>query len=419
MRNESSFENVKHYITQSAHILGLDSWIVNIILQPFVEIKVSIPLMLDDNKTVKIFTGYRVQHNNLRGPYKGGVRYHNLVDLDEVKALATLMTLKCAVVNIPFGGAKGGIDCNPEELSQNELERLTRRFIKFLFNNIGPEKDIMAPDVNTNAQVMAWIMDEYSKLHGEKYIPAVVTGKPLQLGGSQGRVEATGRGGKIVLNEVIKEGIAPINSLKDKTVIIQGFGNVGSNFAKNIQHDGCKIIGVCDKNGAIYDRNGLNVDELIDYAHRSKTVVGFNSLKQITNDELLAKECDILVPAALENAITVENANKIKCRILLELANNPTTPEADELLRKKGIFIIPDLLANAGGVTVSYYEWVQNRSGDQWSAAVVDEKLRYALNTNTYEVFRTAKEYKVDNRLASYILALKRLAETISYLGHY
>jgi glutamate dehydrogenase (NAD(P)+) len=415
----NSFENVKHYIVKAAHTLNLEQWITNIILKPFVEISVTIPLMLDDNKTVRIFGGFRVQHNNLRGPYKGGIRYHSSVNADEIKALATLMTLKCAIVNIPFGGAKGGIVCNPEALSQNELERMTRRFIKLLFHNIGPEQDILAPDVNTNPQTMAWMMDEYSKIQGEHHIPAVVTGKPIQLGGSQGRLEATGRGGQIVLNEAISEKLLPFDSLKDKTAIIQGFGNVGSNFARHIKNDGVKLIGVSDKNGAIYDKNGLNVDKLIGHVAKTGTVTGFDKIKTITNNILLTKPCDILVPAALENVITIENAHKLNCKVLLELANNPTTPEADEILRNKGVFIIPDILANAGGVTVSYYEWVQNRSGDQWTAEAVDEKLRYALCSNAFEVFTTARNYKVDNRLAAYILALKRLSETIGYLGHY
>jgi len=366
-----------------------------------------------DNGSVKVFTGYRVQHNDARGPYKGGIRYHPFVTLDEVKALATWMTWKCAIVDIPLGGGKGGIVCDPKSMSINELERLTRRYAYAISDIIGPELDIPAPDVYTSGREMGWIMDTYSILKG-KSLPGVITGKPLSIGGSKGRDEATGRGLSFCVREAVKKTNIDI---KGASVVIQGFGNAGTFAARFLSEMGASVIAVSDSTSGVYNNNGLNVNELINHKKNTGKVKGFTNTREITNKELLELECDILIPAAYENQITNENANNIKAKIIGEAANGPTTPEADEILYKKGKIVIPDILANAGGVTVSYFEWVQNLTRDYWSYETVLERLESKMVDAFNSVYNTANEYKVDLRKGSMVLAVNRVVEAINARG--
>jgi len=378
------------------------------------ELSVSVPIKMDDG-SLKVFIGYRVQHNDIRGPYKGGIRYHPDVTIDEVRALAMWMTWKCAVANIPYGGAKGGIVCDPEKLSIGELERLTRRFTNEISIIIGPSKDVPAPDVNTNAQIMGWIMDTYSMNHGFA-IPGVVTGKPISLGGSLGRREATGRGVMYTTLNILKK---LGKNIKDVSIAVQGFGNVGSIAAQLLYEQGAKIVAVSDVKGGIYNANGLDLPALLKYIEKNKYVQGFPNSEKISNQELLEIKCDILIPAALENQITEKNADKIKAKLIIEGANGPTTPSADEILDERGIIVMPYILANAGGVVVSYFEWVQGNQEYFWTEEEVNSKLKQIMDTAFETVFEIQKKYKVDYRKAAYIVAVGRVAEAMKCRGIY
>ena len=375
---------------------------------------VSLPVMMDDG-SLKIFEGYRVQHDFSRGPAKGGIRYHPDVNLDEVKALAAWMTWKCAVVNIPFGGAKGGVRCNPKEMSRSEIERLTRRFANEILIIIGPDKDIPAPDVYTDAQVMAWIMDTYSVAQGHS-VPGVVTGKPISLGGTLGRKEATGRGCVFTTIEAAK--VLKMNLTKS-TVAVQGFGNVGYNAAQIFHEMGAKIIALSDSQGGIYNPKGFDPKKVLTAKQKGSSVLDYKDGDRISNEDLITLKCDVLVPAALENIITQKNANKVKARIIAEGANGPTVPEADEIMQSNGVFVIPDILANAGGVTVSYFEWVQNIQEFFWSEEDVNRKLGEIMTRSFNEVLKMTRDHKVTPRLGAYMLAVGRVAEAIELLGLY
>jgi len=376
------------------------------------EFIVHFPVKMDDGQ-VKIFTGYRVQHNDIRGPTKGGIRYHPEVTLDETRALAALMTLKSSVVNIPFGGAKGAVICDPKTMSQNELERLTRRYTSEISLLIGPETDIPAPDVGTNPQVMAWIMDTYSMNKGYSVL-GVVTGKPIEIGGSRGRLEATGRGCTIVARLAAKQlGI----NLEGATVAVQGFGNVGSVAARLLSKEGCRIIGVSDSRGGIRHPKGLNVESVLRHKKETGSVVGFKGSGTVSNAELLGLPCDLLVPAALEGTINAANAASVKARMIIEGANGPTTPEADKILIDKGIFLLPDILANAGGVVVSYFEWVQDLQSLFWSEDEVNRQLETVMTNSFQEVLAMSQRHKVDMRNAAYMLAVKRIADATEARG--
>jgi glutamate dehydrogenase (NAD(P)+) len=401
-------------VDYAAQKLNLDEGIWKILRYPNREIIVHIPVAMDDGH-IEVFTGYRVQHSIARGPAKGGVRYSPDVTLDEVRALASWMTWKCAVVNIPFGGAKGGVICDPKKLSLSELEKITRRYTAELIEFIGPEKDVPAPDMNTNEQVMAWMMDTYS-MHMRQTVTAVVTGKPVNMGGSRGRREATGRGLMIVCDEALKK----LNMRREDTrVIVQGFGNVGSNAANLMFEAGYKIIGVIEWDGALYNKNGINIDDLVEYRQRKTSITGFPGAEAADGAQLMTMECDILAPCATENVITSKNAERIKCKILCEGANGPTTAVADEILQDKRVFVIPDILANAGGVTTSYFEWVQDRQGYFWKESVVNEQLEHIMKESFEDVVRYAETHNVNNRIAAYMLAIDRVAFTIRQRGIY
>ncbi len=398
----------------AASKLNLDEGLWKIMRYPNREIILHIPVMMD-NGTLEVFTGFRVQHSIARGPAKGGIRYSPDVTLDEVRALASWMTWKCAVVNIPFGGAKGGVICDPRKLSQIELEKITRRYTAELVEFLGPEKDVPAPDMNTNEQTMAWIMDTYS-MHMRHTVTAVVTGKPIELGGSRGRKEATGRGLMIVSDEALKH--LKLN-VEDTRVIVQGFGNVGSNAAKLMHEQGYRIVGISEIDGAVYNPKGIDMDALFEHKGREGAIRGFPGAESVDPAEFLLMDCDILIPAATENVITSQNADKIKARILVEGANGPTTAAADEILAEKGVFVMPDILANAGGVTVSYFEWVQDRQGYFWKESVVNEQLEHIMRESFEAVVRYANTHGVNNRIAAYMLAIDRVAFTIRQRGIY
>ncbi len=402
----SPWEIALAQFNRAADHMGLEDGLRAILSQPKRELIVHFPVKMDDG-SVRVFTGYRVHHNTARGPCKGGIRYSPQVTLDEVRALAMWMTWKCAVVKLPFGGAKGGVVCDPKALSAGELERLTRRYTTEISILIGPDRDIPAPDLNTNAQVMAWIMDTYS-MHQGHSVPAVVTGKPVEIGGSEGRREATGRGVMLVVREAAKLlGMSLIGA----RVAIQGYGNVGSAAARLLAGQGCRIVAVSDVKGGAYDPNGLDLTELDGYVRSNGTVFGFAT--PITNAELLELDCDVLIPAAVENQITVANAHRIKARIVAEGANGPTTPEADRILNERGIFVIPDILANAGGVTVSYFEWVQDLQSFFWDEEDINAKLEKVMVRAFREVVNLARSERVDLRLAAHILAISRVAQAI------
>ncbi|MCL6612561.1 MAG: Glu/Leu/Phe/Val dehydrogenase, partial [Peptococcaceae bacterium] len=394
--------------------LGLDPGLLKILKEPKRVLTVSIPVRMDDG-SVEVFRGFRVQHSLARGPAKGGIRYHPEVDMDEVIALAMLMTWKCAVVDIPYGGAKGGVICDPKKLSPGELERLTRRFTSEISIIIGPEKDIPAPDVYTNPQVMAWIMDTFSMQHGFS-VPAVVTGKPIEVGGSQGRNEATGRGVVFTIEEAASR--LEIN-LAESTAVIQGYGNVGSVAAADLNALGCRILAVSDSKGGIYNENGLDLAEVDAFKARTGSVAGYPDAQPVSNQELLALECDILVPAALENVITEENAPRIRARLVAEGANGPTTYEADRILFDRGITVIPDILANAGGVVVSYFEWVQGLQNFYWTKDEVNRQLRRRMVSSFREVYHLKEQHSVSMRQAAYMLALDRVARAMTLRGLY
>lgn len=411
---ENPFESMMERFDLAAKIIGLDEGIYNYLKTPTKQIITSIPIVMDNGK-IEVFEGYRVIHNDILGPSKGGIRYAPDVNLDEVKALAAWMTWKCAIVNIPFGGAKGGINCNPKNLSQNELERLTRRFTSNLLDVFGPDRDIPAPDMNTNEQTMAWIMDTYS-MHMKRTETAVVTGKPFILGGSLGRREATGRGVMIVtITALNKMGINP----NEATAVVQGFGNVGSVAAQLLHEHGVKILAVSDIDGAIYNKDGINIPALILHQQKNKTIVDYPEVEQITNEELLELECDVLIPAAKEDQITTKNAPNLKCKIIAEGANGPTTAKADPILQDKGILVIPDILANAGGVTVSYFEWVQDRMGFFWTLNRVNTRLERMMQEAFVNVYKASAKHSVPLRTGAYILAIDKVASTLKIRGIY
>lgn len=406
------FDTVLKQIDMVAEKLKLDPSTVEKIKHPRKIVIVSVPIRMDDGR-IKVFTGYRVQFDMVRGPYKGGIRYHPNVNLDEVKALAAWMTWKCAVMDIPYGGAKGGIICNPKEMSRGELERLTRRYTAMLLDEIGPYKDVPAPDVYTDAQTMAWIMDTYSQFKGY-LVPEVVTGKPVELGGSEGRKEATGRGVAICTREAAKYlGM----ELKGARVAVQGFGKVGKAAAKLLHEIGCKIIAVSDSKGGIYRADGLNLPAVIEHKHRTGQLSGFKDCEEITNEELLELECEILVPAALENQITEANAAKIRAKIIVEGANGPSTPKARQILYERGIFVVPDILASAGGVTVSYFEWTQNLHREHWTEEEVNQKLGEKMVKAFNDVLEIAKKHNVSMADAAFMLAISRIADAHEKLG--
>jgi glutamate dehydrogenase (NAD(P)+) len=398
----------------AARLLGLDPGIWKILTHPKRQITVSCPIQMD-NGEIEVFTGYRVQYNITLGPAKGGIRYHPDVSLDEVTALAAWMTWKCAVAHVPFGGGKGGVICDPTRMSRRELEALTRRYVAEIIDAIGPEKDVPAPDVNTNDQIMAWVMDTYS-MHVGHTSTAVVTGKPIEMGGSLGRREATGRGVMIVTREAAKHlGF----DIKGARVAVQGFGNVGSVSADLLSKIGAKIVAVTDWKGGVYDANGLDIGKMLDYAKQHKTIDGFPGGETLENDQLFALDVEVLVPAALENQITMENAPVIKARIVAEGANGPTTPEAHKHLHERGIFVIPDILANAGGVTTSYFEWVQDRHGYFWEEEEVNKRLESKMVEAFDDVLKTSVKYKTDMRTAAYIVAINRVATVTKMRGMY
>jgi len=398
----------------AADKLGLDEGIRKVLGNPNRELTVNSPVQLDDGR-IELFTGYRVQHSVARGPGKGGIRYAPDVNLDEVRALASWMTWKCAVVNIPFGGAKGGVICNPAMLSDGELERITRRYTAEIMDIIGPDRDVPAPDVNTNDRVMAWIMDTYA-MHVRHATTAVVTGKPMELGGSRGRTEATGRGCMIVILEALKRfGLRP----EDTRVVIQGFGNVGGMAARLMAARGFRIVSIVEYNGAVYNENGLDIPALMLHRKETGSIVNFAGGENVDKTEAFYRECDVLIPAATENVITSANADKLRCRILCEGANGPTTPLADEILAKNGVFVIPDILANAGGVTVSYFEWVQDRQGFFWNEELVNTRLEEIMVGSFNAVTAYGEKHKVDNRTAAYMLALDRVASAMKLRGIY
>jgi glutamate dehydrogenase (NAD(P)+) len=398
----------------AADRLNLDHGLRGVLRVPRREFTVHFPVHMDDG-SVQVFTGYRVQHNLGRGPAKGGIRYHQDVSLDEVKALAMWMTWKCAVVGIPYGGGKGGVIVDPKRLSQKELEGLTRRFFTEIEVLVGPEKDIPAPDVNTNAQIMAWMMDTYS-MHAGYTVPGVVTGKPISLGGSEGRTEATARGTVFCIVEAARHlGM----DLTKSRVSIQGFGNAGSIAARLIAEEGSTVIAVSDSTGGIHAPDGLDIAKVVSWKQEHGTVQGFPGATDISNAEVLEVDCDILIPAALENQISAHNAGKIQARLIAEAANGPTTPEADEVLFKNGKFMIPDILCNAGGVTVSYFEWVQDLNRDHWSESVVNAKLKEIMVKAFSETLAMAKLEQCDMRSAAYLLAVKRVADAMDMRGLY
>ncbi|MEM2875903.1 MAG: Glu/Leu/Phe/Val dehydrogenase [Candidatus Bathyarchaeia archaeon] len=390
--------------------LSLDQRIHEVLKQPKRSVAVSIPIRMDNGET-KVFMGYRVQHIDALGPFKGGIRYHPKVDLDEVKALAMWMTWKCAVAGIPYGGAKGGVAVDVKKLSVKELERLTRRYTSMIIDLIGPYRDVPAPDVNTDPQVMAWILDTYSQFKGY-LVPEVVTGKPIFLGGSEVRHEATAVGVMYCVREATED-----KSLKGKRVVIQGFGKVGWNAAKILYDNGSKIIGLSDSKGGITSPDGLNPYKIYEYKSKTGSVINFPNAKTISNEELLELECDVLIPAAMENTITEENAGKIRAKIIVEGANGPTTPKADRILAEKGIKVIPDILANTGGVTVSYFEWVQNLHREHWAREEVLNKLENIIVRAFYSVRDLSEKNEVNMREAALMLGVGRVAEAIKTLG--
>ncbi len=398
----------------AAERLGLSQPMRAILSKPKRELVVNFPVRMD-NGNVEMFTGYRVQHNINRGPAKGGIRFSPFVSLDEVRALAMWMTWKCAVAGIPFGGAKGGVVCEPRKMSRAELERMTRRYATEISILIGPNSDIPAPDMNTNPQVMAWIMDTYS-MHEGYSVPAVITGKPLSIGGSEGRLEATARGVQVITREAMRDyGMVP----EDCSVVVQGFGNVGSITARLLHEMGCKVVGLSDINGGVYNAKGINIARALRYSKEHGTLLGLPDTEPVSNKELLELPCDILIPAALENQLTIENAPRIKARMVVEAANGPTTPEADHILNDRGITIVPDILANAGGVTVSYFEWVQDLQHFFWAEQEINQRLE-AIMVRAYQaVQRKSQEQETNLRLGAYLLAVARVAEATELRGVY
>lgn len=412
---ESPFESMMERFRFAAEILQLDDGLFQYLASPFKQITVSIPVVMDTGK-IEVFEGYRVIHDNVLGPSKGGIRFAPDVNLDEVKALAAWMTWKCSVVNVPFGGAKGGVRCNPKELSLGELERLTRRYTANMLEVFGPNRDIPAPDMNTNEQVMAWIMDTYS-MNAQRTEKAVVTGKPIILGGSQGRKEATGRGVvTVTLAALSKLGMMP----NKVTVAVQGFGNVGSVSANLIYEQGAKVIAISDISGGYYNKNGIDIPAAIEYQkNNNNSLKGLPDAELISNEELLEIDCDVLIPAAKEDQISRHNASKIKAKVIAEGANGPVTANADALLDEKGIMVIPDILANAGGVTVSYFEWVQDRQGYFWTEERVNRRLNRMMRDAFDNAYRVAEKHQITLRQAAYVYSIDRVAATLKLRGIY
>jgi glutamate dehydrogenase (NAD(P)+) len=408
------FEAMMSRFDRAAELLDLEPGIYRVLRNPEKQIIISIPIQLDSGD-VEVFTGYRVLYNTSRGPAKGGIRFDLQVTLEEVKALAAWMTWKCAVVNIPFGGSKGGVVCDPLKMSVGELERLTRRYTAGIINTLGPDSDVPAPDVNTNERVMAWIMDTYS-MHARHTVTAVVTGKPIEMGGSLGRREATGRGCMIVTKEALNYLGMPV---RGATVAVQGFGNVGSIAAELLQAEGCKITAIGDRSGAVHNKGGIDIAEAIKHVKEHRSLEGFDKGDAITNEELLTLDVDVLLPAALENVITSKNAAKVRAKVICEGANGPTTAGADAILEEKGIFVIPDILANAGGVTVSYFEWVQDRGGYFWSEETVNDRLRDIMTRSFRDVLSLSRQHKVNMRTAAYMLAISRVSTVHRLRGIY
>ena len=408
----SGFDDVNYYFRKAARVMDLSPHVERMLVTPFREVKVDVSITLD-NGELGTFIGYRVQHDKSRGPMKGGLRYHPTVDLDEALGLASLMTWKTAVVNLPFGGAKGGIAVDPDTLSPRELERLTRCFVQQIHDIIGPQTDIPAPDVNTNAQVMAWIMDEYSKIHG--FSPAVVTGKPVDLFGSKGREEATGRGAVFALEEHLRG--AGLGEVRGRTFAVQGFGNVGSWVARFLHERGGKVVAVADVRGGVANPEGLDIPRLVEHAKRARTVAGFPGCDAITNEDLLVLGVDVLVPAALGAVITDANARDVRARIVLEAANAPTTPKADEILAQRGVTVLPDIYVNAGGVTVSYFEWAQNIQQFMWEEDKITGELQRHMREAYATLARLVHERSVSFRTAAFILAIGRVGRATVLRG--
>jgi len=412
----SLFENTLKQIKRASFLMSLDKNVEQVLSAPQRIIEVNIPVVMD-NGELRMFRGYRVQHNNYAGPYKGGIRYHQQVDLEEVKALSAWMTIKCSVVGIPLGGGKGGIEVDPKELSEGELERLTRKYVELIAPVIGPETDVPAPDVNTNAKIMSWIADEYSKIVG-KPSPGVVTGKPVGQGGSEGRNNATAQGGFYVIDELSK---VKNFEAKNTRVIIQGFGNAGSIAAEIMSAAGYQIIGASDSQGGIISEQAIDVKKALEVKESTGTVMNYEGegIRKVTNEELLESECDVLVLAALENQVTASNAGKVRAKIILELANGPVAPEADEILKTNNVVVVPDILANAGGVTVSYFEMLQNADGNYWAEADVNEKLKNIMVKAWNEVSANVEKYQATYREAAFITALERLAIKAAEKGRF
>ena len=414
LNEDNPFEAMMSRFDRAAALLDLDPGIYQVLRHPEKQLTVSVPVMMDNGET-RVFTGHRVLYNTSRGPAKGGIRFDLNVTLDEVTALAAWMTWKCAVVNLPFGGAKGGVVCDPQQLSVGELERLTRRYTAGIISVLGPDSDVPAPDVNTNERVMAWIMDTYS-MHARHTVTAVVTGKPVEMGGSLGRREATGRG----CMHVTKQALAHLGMRADQaTVAVQGFGNVGSVAAQLLAREGCRVVGITDRTGGVYNPAGVDVDAAIEHVRRHRTLEGFDGGDRLTNEELLELDVDVLLPAALENVITSRNASRVRARIICEGANGPTSAAADAILEEKGVFVIPDILANAGGVTVSYFEWVQDRGGYFWSEETVNERLRDIMTRSFQDVLALSKQHRVNMRTAAYMLSITRVATVHRLRGIY
>jgi glutamate dehydrogenase (NAD(P)+) len=414
LNEENPFEAMMSRFDRAAELLDLEPGLYKVLRHAEKEIIVSCPVMMDSGE-VEVFTGYRVLYNTSRGPAKGGIRFDMGVTLDEVKALAAWMTWKCAVVNLPFGGAKGGVLCDPSKMSVGELERLTRRYTSGIIATLGPDSDVPAPDVNTNERVMAWVMDTYSMRMGHT-VTAVVTGKPVEMGGSLGRREATGRGGMIATKEALKHLGMPVQGT---TVAVQGFGNVGSVAADLLTKEGCRVVAISDKTGGYHNPKGIDIDAALAHVRKTKHLEGFAGATPITNEELLTLEVDVLVPAAMENVITSKNAAKVRAKIICEGANGPTTAGADNILDEKGIFVIPDILANAGGVTVSYFEWVQVRGGYFWPECVVNERLTDIMRNSFADVLKLSQQHKVNMRTAAYMLSISRVATVHRLRGIY
>lgn len=408
---QSTFDAVNEFFDGAADRLGLADSLREMLKRPWRELQVQIPVRMDDGQ-IQVFTGYRVQHNAARGPYKGGVRYHPDADIEEVRALASLMTWKTALVDLPFGGAKGGVQVDPRQLSNSELNRLTRRYTQSIDHLIAPNRDIPAPDLGTNAQTMAWIMDAYGQLHGHS--PAIVTGKPVEMGGSLGREAATGRGAMYILQEASRDFRLDIQETR---IVVQGFGNAGS-WAARLMHDmGCKIIGVSDVDGGVYNPGGLDVDQMFEYQVKSGGIAGFRGGEGTSNQELLELDCDVLVPAAIDNVITENNAGNIKAKLILEVANHPITPGADRILNEAGVTILPDILVNAGGVIVSYFEWTQNIQEFHWEEDRVNEELKKTILMAYHAVQSRASIEGITHRQASFEIGIQRVARVVELRG--